>query len=305
MLGALLQRLLLLSLDLVREEEKIRFGFTPGAGGGGETYAPVFIGQEFEPEAFSQDLDWMPRLVLLAKNSFVWLDQLSKKYKRPITHLDDIPDEELDTLARWGFRGLWLIGLWERSLASKTIKQLRGNPDAVASAYSLMDYTIAHDLGGEEAYRNLRDRAWKRGIRLASDMVPNHMGIDSRWVVEHPDWFVSLDYPPFPAYTFNGPNLSADSRVGIYIEDHYFNNSDAAVVFKRVDFWTGSEKFIYHGNDGTSMPWNDTAQLNFLLSEVREAVIQTILHVARMFPIIRFDAAMTLAKRHYSRLVVP
>ena len=60
-----------------------------------------FIGQEFEPEAFSQDLDWMPRLVLIAKNSFVWLDQLSKKYKRPITHLDDIPDEELDTLARW------------------------------------------------------------------------------------------------------------------------------------------------------------------------------------------------------------
>jgi hypothetical protein len=38
---------------------------------------------------------------------------------------------------------------------------------------------------------------------------------------------------------------------------------------------------------------------------VREAVIQTILHVARMFPIIRFDAAMTLAKRHYQRLWFP
>jgi hypothetical protein len=22
-------------------------------------------------------------------------------------------------------------------------------------------------------------------------------------------------------------------------------------------------KYIYHGNDGTSMPWNDTAQLNY------------------------------------------
>ena len=38
---------------------------------------------------------------------------------------------------------------------------------------------------------------------------------------------------------------------------------------------------------------------------MREAVIQTILHVARMFPIIRFDAAMTLAKKHYQRLWFP
>jgi hypothetical protein len=102
-------------------------------------------------------------------------------------------------------------------------------------------------------------------------MVPNHMGIDSRWVIEHPDWFVSLPYSPFPSYTFNGPNLSWDSRVGITIEDHYFDNTDAAVVFKRVDNWSGDTRFIYHGNDGTSMPWNDTAQLNYLLPEVRVA----------------------------------
>ena len=53
------------------------------------------------------------------------------------------------------------------------------------------------------------------------------------------------------------------------------------------------------------MPWNDTAQLNYLIPEVREAVIQTILDVARRFPVIRFDAAMTLAKRHYQRLWFP
>ena len=29
---------------------------------------------------------------------------------------------------------------------------MRGNPDAVASAYSLDDYRIADDLGGEAAY---------------------------------------------------------------------------------------------------------------------------------------------------------
>ncbi len=143
-------------------------------------------------------------------------------------------------LAHWGFSGLWLIGLWERSRASQKIKQLCGNPDAVASAYSLYDYYIAADLGGEEALRNLKERAWRRGIRLASDMVPNHMGIDSRWVLEHPDWFIALDYRPFPSYQFNGPDLSNDGRVGIFLEDHYYSRSDAAVVFKRLDRWTGS-----------------------------------------------------------------
>jgi glycosidase len=298
LLGRYLFRLLS-SLDLIKEEGK--WGFL----GRGPAQVYEYAGLELELERFSPDKDWMPRLVLMAKNAYVWLDQLSKKYQRAITRLDQIPDGELDTLARWGFSGLWLIGLWERSRASQRIKQLCGNPEAVASAYSLFDYQIAADLGGEEAYQNLRDRAWQRGIRLSSDMVPNHVGIDSKWVIEHPDWFISLDYSPFPSHSFNGPDLSWDPRVGIYVEDHYYSRTDAAVVFKRVDRWTGSEKYIYHGNDGTSMPWNDTAQLNFLKPEVREAVIQTILHVARKFPIIRFDAAMTLAKKHYQRLWFP
>ena len=247
----------------------------------------------------------MPRLVLIAKNSYVWLDQLSKKYKCSITHLDQIPEEELELLQQRGFTGLWLIGLWERSIASQRIKQMMGQDDAVASAYSLMDYQIATELGGWDALQNLRWRAWQHGLRLSADMVPNHFGIDSRWVVEHPDWFLSLPYSPYPNYSFNGADLSNDSRVGIQIEDHYYDKTDAAVVFKRVDRWAGDTRYIYHGNDGTSMPWNDTAQLDYSKPEVREAIIQTILHVAHNFPIIRFDAAMTLAKKHIQRLWFP
>lgn len=292
---------LLGSLDLIQEEEKIVFA----GGGPGSAQVLEFSGLEVDPERYTADRDWMPNLVLIAKNAYVWLDQLSRQYGRDITHLDEVPDEELDRLSRFGFTGLWLIGLWERSHASKRIKQLTGNPDAVASAYSLLDYQIASDLGGEAAVDNLRKRAWERGIRLASDMVPNHMGIDSTWVMNHPDWFISLPYSPFPSYSFNGPNLSWNDGVGIYLEDHYFDRTDAAVVFKRVDHQSGDTRYIYHGNDGTSMPWNDTAQLNYLMPEVREAVIQTILHVARQFPVIRFDAAMTLAKRHIQRLWFP
>ncbi|MCK7519201.1 MAG: alpha-amylase family glycosyl hydrolase [Ignavibacteriales bacterium] len=138
-------------------------------------------------------------------------------------------------MARYGFTGLWLIGLWERSDASRKIKQLCGNPDAVSSAYSLARYRIADRLGGEAAYYNLSQRCGQRGIRLASDMVPNHMGIDSDWVYDHPDWFVQRDWKPFPAYTFSDPNLSNNPRVSINLEDHYYSRSDAAVVFKRFD----------------------------------------------------------------------
>jgi glycosidase len=329
LLGDSLDRFLMIAGEVLREEElAIWMQFNPDAGRAraaaeeaarqrrergeqqwpkivSKSDVPVFGDPQYEYEKFSADTAWMPSTVLIAKSTYVWLAQLSKQYGRSIRRLDEIPDEELETLAHRGLNSLWLIGVWERSRASKTIKLLCGNSDAVASAYSLYDYRIADDIGGEAAYINLRDRAYRKGIRLASDMVPNHMGIDSPWVVEHPEWFIARPQPPYPAYTFEGPDLSNDGRVEIKIEDHYFTQTDAAVVFRRRDKSSGETRYIYHGNDGTSFPWNDTAQLDYLNAAVREQVIQTILHVARLFPVIRFDAAMTLAKRHFHRLWFP
>ena len=324
----------LLAIDVLREEDiAIWMRFHPPAAGrfgerGGQDFgAAGFVGDEYigfadgearrrryatdhqaplvEYEAFSEDQAWMPTVALMAKSTYVWLEQLSKKYGRHIHRLDQIPDEELQLLAQRGMTGLWLIGLWERSVASRTIKRLRGQEDSVASAYSLKDYQIAEDLGGPTAYETLRDRAAQVGLRLASDMVPNHMGIDSTWVIEHPDWFISRPQSPFPSYSFEGPDLSSDPRVEIKIEDHYFDQTDAAVVFRLRQQSSGETRFVYHGNDGTTFAWNDTAQLDYSKAYVREHVIQAILHVARLFPIIRFDAAMTLAKRHVQRLWFP
>ncbi len=338
-LGKELKRVLL-AIDVVREEDvAIWMRFHPPAPGTHEHgemgwEAHGFVGDEYvgfdddfvvgpdgvrrprqyasdhqaplvEYEAFSADYAWMPTVVMMAKSTYVWLEQLSKKYLRHIHRLDQIPDEELKLLADRGMTALWLIGLWERSVASKTIKRLRGQADAVASAYSLKEYNIADDLGGNAAYEVLRDRAAKYGLRLASDMVPNHMGIDSPWVIEHPEWFVERGDSPFPAYSFNGPDLSGDSRAEIRIDDHYYDQTDAAVAFQLRTHGDGRTRYIYHGNDGTTFAWNDTAQLDYSKASVREHVMQVILHVARLFPIIRFDAAMVLAKRHVQRLWFP
>ncbi len=67
----------------------------------------------------------MPNVILLAKNIFVWLDQLSKEYQTSIYQLCHIPDQELAKLSNWGITGLWLIGLWQRSSASQKIKKSR------------------------------------------------------------------------------------------------------------------------------------------------------------------------------------
>ena len=288
-------RRILLAIDVLREEDvAIWMRFHPPGPDQYRHGAPTwgsqgFVGDEFigwdefkrkkyaagyqapldEYEAFSADQAWMPNVVLMAKSTYVWLEQLSKKYLRHIHRLDQIPDEELRILADRGITGLWLIGLWERSTASQTIKRLRGHHDAVASAYSLKSYDIAEDLGGWSAYDNLKHRAAQAGLRLASDMVPNHMGIDSPWVIEHPDWFIHRWESPFPAYSFNGPDLSTDSRVEIKIDDHYYDQTDAAVAFRLRTFADNSTRYIYHGNDGTTFAWNDTAQLDYSKAYVR------------------------------------
>lgn len=302
MLKDILKRLLT-ALGTLNEEAKAAWHPVKGGEVSMEAYNYESLISEYE--RFSPDREWMPCVILMAKTILVWLDQLSKKYKRSITRLDEIPDEELDLLRERGFNALWLIGLWQRSEASKRIKQICGNAEAAASAYSLYNYEIAENIGGWLSLANLRTRLWQRGIRLASDMVPNHTGMDSDWVVNRPDLFVQRRDCPSYTYTFNGENLSHDARVGVYLEDHYYNHTDCAVVFKRVDNYTGDVRYIYHGNDGTGMPWNDTAQIDFLNAQAREAVMQEILHVARNFPIIRFDAAMVLAKKSIRRLWYP
>ncbi len=286
------------ALDMMEEENRIRFtGPGPVEGPGVEHLDGA--------ARFSQDDDWMPNVVLLAKNVLVWLSQLTESYGYRISRLDQVPDEELDIIASRGFNTLWLIGLWERSPASREIKQRMGNPHATASAYSLFGYDIAGELGGWAALDNLRHRALQRGIRLSSDMVPNHVGIDSDWVRHHPERLLSVPECPYPSYSFLSDNLSGDEAVDIRLEDHYYNQSDAAVVFQHRNNRTGEVRYLYHGNDGTSIPWNDTAQIDFLNPEAREMVIQDIIRVASNFPVIRFDAAMVLARKHIRRLWFP
>ena len=291
------KKAILQTIDYIKEQTKYRDG-KPG-----EINIPSY--DHFYPENYTKDKNWMTSVNLQVKNTKVWLDQLSKKYNRSINKLDQIPLEELEYLANNGFNALWLIGIWQRSTASKKIKENMNNYNSGASAYSIYDYIISEDLGGTKAYEKLNKSAQLLGIKIGCDIVPNHTGIYSKWIIEHPEYFIQTNESPFQNYNFNSPNLSEHKNIELYIDQNYYEKTDAAVVFKYVNSKTNQTNYIYHGNDGTNIPWNDTAQLNFLKSEVRSAVIDIILNIAKKFSIIRLDAAMVLTKEHFQRLWYP
>lgn len=296
---------LLLALDVLREETAPAFGPAPDPTPPPPPGAATAFSRGAGPDHYSADTDWMRGLVVAARHTLVWLDQLTSRHRRPIRRLDEIPDEELARLAGHGVTGLWLVGLWQRSRASARIKALLGQPDAAASAYAIADYVVADELGGEAALARLAERAAGYGLRLGGDLVANHTGLDSSWLLEHPERFLALPESPFPVYRFTGEDLSPDPRVAIHLADQYLDRSDAPVVFRRIDRATGEVRYVYHGNDGTALPWNDTAQLDYLKPETRDAMASTIVEVARRLPILRLDAAMTLVRSHVQRLWYP
>ena len=146
---------------------------------------------------------------------------------RRIERLDQIPDEELDLLASRGFTGLWLIGLFERSTASKHIKQHARRPGR--GRVGVLADEVRHRRGSSAATRPTRTckyRAWQRGLRLAADMVPNHVGIDAEWVDEPP----GLVHPDAarrrsPA-TASAARTSRTTRASAsFIEEGYWNKT--------------------------------------------------------------------------------
>ena len=299
---------LLVALDVLAEEKMAadRAWFAAhdtGAGGPAEVYH-YDLGEE---ERFSEDRDWMPRLVLIAKSTYVWLDQLSRRYGREIRTLDAIPDEELDTLARRGITGLWLIGLWERSDRVRADQAPARRPGR--RGLGLLARRLRHRRrpGRTRApWPSCADGRPRAGSGSPATWSRTTWGSTRAGWSTSPTGSSACPSSPFPAYSFDGPDLSSTTR-----GSGSSSRTTTTTRPTRPSSSSGSTagparpRYVYHGNDGTSFPWNDTAQLDYSRADVREAVIQTILDVARQFPIIRFDAAMVLAKKHVQRLWFP
>jgi hypothetical protein len=136
-------------------------------------------------------------------NTRVWLTELSRNLGRPAT-LDDVPDAELDRLAEAGFDWIWFLSVWQTGPGAQQVS--RSNPgwrrefqetlpdlrdeDIAGSGFAITGYTVHENLGGDAALARLRERLRKRGLRVMLDFVPNHVGLDHPWLVDHPEYFV-------------------------------------------------------------------------------------------------------------------
>jgi len=215
-------------------------------------------------------------------NTAAYLNRLSRKYERTVS-LAEIPDEEIQNLVDKGVGTVWLMGVWERSMAAIEIvrhdaKQQAEftqalpdvqDEDVIGSAYSISDYRVSQALGGNDGLKNFRERLRERGIGLILDFVPNHTAPDHSWSQTNPEYYI----------TGSAEELAHDPLS--YLES-------SGTVFAK-------------GRDPEYPAWSDVIQLNAFASEYRQRAIATLQSIAELCDGVRCDMAMLMMTDIFER----
>ena len=219
-------------------------------------------------------------------NTRVWLTELSRTLGRPAT-LDDIPDGELDRLAKTGFDWVWFLSVWQtgpegqrvsrsnqewRREFQETLPDLR-EEDIPGSGFAITGYTVHGNLGGDAALARLRERLRKRGLRLMLDFVPNHTGLDHTWVEKHPEYYI--------------PGTEQDL-------------AKAPQNYTRVKRKQG-DLLLAYGRDPYFSGWPDTLQLNYGNQATQDAMIGELVKIAGQCDGVRCDMAMLVLPDIFER----
>ena len=165
-----------------------------------------------EPEAFSEDRDWMAELVLVAKSTYVWLAQLSRAYGRAIERLDQVPDEELDELRARASRasGSSASGSAAKPRATHQAdaRQPRGHGlGLLGRRLPASPTSSAASPPGATCATALRHAA----SASRPTWCPTTWASTSSWVVEHPERFISS---PLSAVREPTPSRATDLSAG-------------------------------------------------------------------------------------------
>jgi hypothetical protein len=219
-------------------------------------------------------------------NARVLLTDLSRTLGRAAT-LDDIPDVELDRLAKMGFDWIWLLSVWRTGLAARqisrtnhewlhefqeTLPDLR-DEDIAGSGFAITGYTVHPNFGGDGALARLRKRLRDRGLRLMLDSVPNHTAPDHPWVEEHLECFVA----------------GTESEL-----------EQAPQNYTRVKLGQG-ERVVALGRDPYFAGWPDTLQLDYSNPATQEAMRGELLRIAGQCDGVRCDMAMLVLPDVFER----
>jgi glycosidase len=219
-------------------------------------------------------------------NTRVWLTSLATKLGRPAT-LDDIPDAELDRLAKTGFDWVWFLSVWKTGPAGQRVSRANAEwrrefqetlpdlreTDIAGSGFAITGYTVPAGLGGNEALARLRQRLAERGLKLMLDFVPNHMALDHPWVESHPEYFVA------------GTDVDLSREPQNYVR----------VARKK------GNAILAYGRDPYFSGWPDTLQLDYSNPAAQEAMTRELLKVAGRCDGVRCDMAMLALPEVFER----
>jgi glycosidase len=221
------------------------------------------------------------KLIISEINTWVWLDDLEKKYGKPFT-LDQVPQAEWDELANLGFNAIWLMGIWSRSPMGQKISQenvslyeeyARSLPDwkmddLPGSPYCIKDYTLDQRFGGNKSLTVLRDVLHQKGMKLILDFVPNHIAMDHVWVNSHPEFLIP------------GDNLD--------------------ILRSPREYFQASNGIFCKGRDPFFPAWQDVAQLNAYSLDYRKAAARQLTQIGSLCDGLRCDMAMLMLNRVFS-----
>lgn len=224
----------------------------------------------------------MPRPLVYEIHTRCWLRELSERRGQPV-HLGRVPAEEFLRWRQLGFTHVWLMGVWPTGPRSRecflkwpeTGRRLREllpdwrEDDVTGSPYAIAGYRVAEELGGEAGLADFRRRLHEQGMQLILDFVPNHLGVDHRWLVDRPELFVQSN-TPFPEA------IPVETRDGL--------------------------RWIAHGKDPNFPAWSDTVQLDHRRRDTRAAVIDQLRSVAERCDGVRCDMAMLLLREVFEKV---
>lgn len=235
-------------------------------------------------------------------NTRVRLTELSRELGRRAT-LDDLPDAEIDRLAKLGFDWVWLLGVWKTGPAAQRVS--RENPewrkefketlpdlseeDIAGSGFAVAEYNVHPALGGDAALARLRRRLHGRGLRLMLDFVPNHTGLDHPWANEHPEHFV------------RGTEADLERAPQNYVRIRRAGARSSARDARHSLSREGEELILAHGRDPHFPGWPDTLQLDYGHPGVQQAMMEELLRIAGQCDGVRCDMAMLLLPEVFER----
>ena len=224
--------------------------------------------------------------LLYQVNTRVWLNQLSQEFGHPCT-LDDLPDEWLEAIAQQGFDWIYFLGVWQTGAAgrihSRTAPGMRQefftvlpdleNNDICGSCFAITRYSVAQNLGGNQAMQRLQERLHHFGMRLMLDFVPNHTATDHPWVISHPEYYMHGT----PADLKEQP----DNFIALLTP--------------------AGEKILAHGRDPYFSGWVDTLQLDYSQPIVQRIMQEELMNIASLCDGVRCDMAMLVLPEIFLR----